>query len=235
MKAIAINNKAFYIGLVLIIGMGAFNFLLFLGDAPLADWDKARHGVSAYEMLQSGNFLINTYEGVPDYWNAKPPLGSLSIAASYKLFGFSKFGLRTPSALVSLVTVLMSTLFAGYRLSRPTGLIAAGIMVTLYNFFPHNVRNGDADALFIMFNTAAIICALSANLKNQRWIYCSFLFLALAFLSKSFHAAPAALIVLILLIWNCGWKRLFTLSNIALSCVCGLLPLLAWVLLRYAL
>ena len=52
----------------------AGGFLLFtnLGEATISDCDEARHGVNAYEMMQSGDYVVTTYRGHTDYWNLKP-------------------------------------------------------------------------------------------------------------------------------------------------------------------
>ena len=51
-------------------------FLLFynLGNNSVENWDEARHGISAYEMLKNDNYMINTFNYTPDLWNLKPPL-----------------------------------------------------------------------------------------------------------------------------------------------------------------
>lgn len=66
-------------GAVLGAAAGAFDsggFLLFtnLGETGISDCDEARHGINAYEMMQSGDYVVTTYRGEPDYWNLKPPL-----------------------------------------------------------------------------------------------------------------------------------------------------------------
>ena len=49
----------------------AGGFLLFtnLGEAGISDCDEARHGINAYEMDQSGDYVVSTFCGEPDYWN----------------------------------------------------------------------------------------------------------------------------------------------------------------------
>lgn len=45
-----------------------------LGNMPIYDWDEARHGVNAFEMLKQNNFIANFYQGEIDYYNLKPPI-----------------------------------------------------------------------------------------------------------------------------------------------------------------
>ena len=45
-----------------------------LGSLPLREWDESRQAASAYEMYESGNYLVATFDHKPDLWNTKPPL-----------------------------------------------------------------------------------------------------------------------------------------------------------------
>ena len=76
--------------------MLAAGVLLFgrLSAARLEDYDELRHGQNAYEMLQSGDYIVHTYHGEADYYNCKPPLGLWIITLGYRLFGYNLLGLR---------------------------------------------------------------------------------------------------------------------------------------------
>ena len=72
MKTLWYNNSVLWI---LILGLFCgINVFFLLGNVPVEAWDEARHGVSAYEMLVSHAWIVNTYRGEVDYWNLKPPL-----------------------------------------------------------------------------------------------------------------------------------------------------------------
>ena len=92
--------------------MTAFLCFRCLGIKAIDSWDEARHGISAYEMLKNGNFLVNTYLNEPDYWNVKPPVSFWSIMAGFTLFGYTSVGLRFFSALAYLITTVVTGLFA---------------------------------------------------------------------------------------------------------------------------
>lgn len=70
------------------------NVFVLLPAPRIYDWDEARHGITAYEMIKRGDFLTNTYMGEMDYWNTKPPLSFYPLIAGYKFFGFNNLGLR---------------------------------------------------------------------------------------------------------------------------------------------
>ncbi|MDR1398202.1 MAG: glycosyltransferase family 39 protein, partial [Desulfarculales bacterium] len=216
--------------------MGAlslFNFFFLLGDEIIRDWDEARHGVSAYEMAVSGNYIVNTYNFQADYWNAKPPLSLWLTALGYEIFGFNTFALRFFSALCSTVTVLITVIFTGRKLSWAAAFIAGGVLLTLDSFiFEHNARSGDPDAIFILFSTGAILGAILS--RGRIWpVYASAFLLSLAFLTKSFHMLSPLLTVLILLALNHG-KKLFRLKVGVGFLLSALIPSLVWALLRYS-
>ncbi len=73
-----------------------------LGKNPLNEFDEARYGVNAFEMMQNGDY-INLYFGQkPDTWVFRPPLWSWCIIISYKIFGYNAWALRFPAALCTL-------------------------------------------------------------------------------------------------------------------------------------
>lgn len=43
-------------------------FVLFnnLGNNAIADWDEARHGINAYEMVKSNDWIVSSYQYEPD-------------------------------------------------------------------------------------------------------------------------------------------------------------------------
>ena len=136
--------------------MTAFLCFRCLGIKAIDSWDEARHGISAYEMLKNGNFLVNTYLNEPDYWNVKPPVSFWSIMAGFTLFGYTSVGLRFFSALAYLITTVVTGLFAR-RYGKLTSLLVMAFLCA--NYFPfkaHLVRAGDADSLYLLFCTLAI-------------------------------------------------------------------------------
>ena len=77
----------------------------------VASWDEARHGISAYEMIQNKNFIVNTYNYDVDYWNLKPPFSFYGIMLGFGIFGFSVRGLRLYSALSYFMICIICALF----------------------------------------------------------------------------------------------------------------------------
>ena len=97
-----------FAGLAVFAAMLCF---LHLDVGYVASWDEARHGISAYEMIQNKNFIVNTYNYDVDYWNLKPPFSFYGIMLGFGLFGYSVMGLRFYSALSYFLICILCTLF----------------------------------------------------------------------------------------------------------------------------
>jgi 4-amino-4-deoxy-L-arabinose transferase-like glycosyltransferase len=141
---------------------GKVGFLLFLtilalslpqaALLPLLDRDEPRFAEASREMLQSGNYVVPTFNHEPRY--AKPPLIYWCQALCFEIFGENAFAARLPSLLATAGTA--SLLFAwGVGLGQSSiGLIAA----LSYAFCLQVVQQGrvaTADALLIFFMTLA--------------------------------------------------------------------------------
>lgn len=93
------QDALYWVLLLALLTAGGFLLFTNLGETGISDCDEARHGINAYEMMQSGDYVVTTYRGEPDYWNLKPPLTDYCIMLGYRLFGYNALGLRFYSAL----------------------------------------------------------------------------------------------------------------------------------------
>ncbi len=228
---IRLVEKYYWFFFALLCALCAFLCFRCLGVGVVDSWDEARHGVSAYEMLQNGNFLVNTWCGEADYWNVKPPLSFLTVAAGFALFGYNAVGLRFFSAFFYLITTTISGLFA-----RRYGKLASLLTMVFLcaNYFPfkaHLARSGDADSLYLLLFTLAMLAMLKIR-DDQRWLYVCGLCFSLAFLTKSFHALMIAAVGGLFLLLSGELKRM-SRKRWALFLSCSLLPILIWAALRF--
>ncbi len=216
----------------LLLAVVAFNCFYRLGQLPALDWDEARHGVSAYEMLKNGNFLVNTYAGQPDYWNLKPPLSFWCIALGYKLFGYNLFGMRFYSALAFSLTALAAGLFARRRYGKTASLAVLLLISCCAPFYRyHFARHGDADALFLLFAVLAVFSAALVR-ENIGYLYACGLLLSLSFLAKSWYALPVLGVIGLYFILS-KRIRLPRAPQWALFALCALSPALLWAAARF--
>ncbi|MNB91803.1 Undecaprenyl phosphate-alpha-4-amino-4-deoxy-L-arabinose arabinosyl transferase [compost metagenome] len=209
-----------------------FNLFYRLGAMPIEDWDEARHGVSAYEMLRKGSYMINTYNYHDDYWNLKPPLSFWSVALGFKVAGFNPLGLRLFSAIAALITIAITALFTRYRYGNTASLLSAAVLATSSQFIlSHSARAGDADALFVLWFTAAVLSLMLTEL-HIRWLYVSGLMFSLAFLTKSWHAGVILVIIVLFMLLT---RRIFQLNlrNMLGLIAASVVPVAVWLGLRF--
>ena len=161
-----------------------------LGSQPLYDWDEARHGQNALEMLRSGDLVNYSYNGKHDTWNAKPPLLIWSVLISYLAFGFNEFALRFPSALAGVVTVIVTSALAKLMVGRAAMWIAFAILVTSRGVFGfHTARTGDMDAFLVAFGMCSVFCwQLFLQRAESKFAFLASTFWGLAFYSKGLAA-----------------------------------------------
>lgn len=190
-QSVARKNKVKYSILLYSTILVALFFSFWrLGDQPLYDWDEARHGQNAIEMLQNGDYVNYFYNGQHDTWNAKPPLYIWAVVASYKLFGFSEFALRFPSALAAAVTILVCVTLS-LRMTHTLGAwLTLLILVSSRGIFGfHTGRTGDMDAFLVCFGLSAVLCWQVFIEEGRRiFVYLAPLLWGLAFLSKGLAA-----------------------------------------------
>ena len=74
--------NAYYALLFLIIFLSFFR----LDQQPIHQWDEARTGVNAVEMLENGDYINLHFGGEPDKIRAKPPLVIWWVAFNFKVF-----------------------------------------------------------------------------------------------------------------------------------------------------
>ena len=198
---------------------------------PINSWDEARHGISAYEMIKNNNYIANFYNGKIDYWNLKPPLSFYTIILGYKIFGFNELGLRFFSGLFYIITSIIISVYLKKK-NCVSSLLSLIFMASLsYVFFMHLARSADADSLFLLLFTIAIISLVKTE-KNERYLYLCGLMFSLMFLTKSFHSLFLVPIVFLYLLFTKGFIRI-KWYRIIIFILISIIPILIWGLFRY--
>ncbi|MCI5956222.1 MAG: glycosyltransferase family 39 protein [Clostridiales bacterium] len=231
-RGLSARRAAYWVLLALLLTAGGFLLFFNLDGAALSDCDEARHGVSAYEMLQSGDYVVTTFDGEPDYWNLKPPLSEYLILLGYQLFGFGATGLRFYSALSVMLMMLILSLWLKRRYGGVASLTALLVLLGCEWVYGHHFgRAGDADALMMLFYVIAMLFMLESG-RDVRMLYGSAICFGLAFLSKSWHAAmiPATCFAYVCVT---GQIRKLRVKNYLLLILLGVLLILPWAVARY--
>lgn len=204
-----------------------------IGCVPIQNYDESRHGVSAYEMLQTGDPIVTTYNYETDYINLKPPLSEYIIALGYRIFGYNTLGFHFFSGVSWIVIAIGYTIYAHRRMGKKSAiwvLFTFSAMRKLYEH--HGPRTGDADAIFLLFFAYGLLFLICYNEGNVKYLYGSCLCFSLCFLSKSLHAGVLAVpIVAYVFLYDRkifkNWKRIL----ICLTCALG--PIAVWAVFRY--
>ncbi|MCH5279854.1 MAG: glycosyltransferase [Lachnospiraceae bacterium] len=226
------GERAYQIAFVLLFLWLAFLCFYKLDVKYVDPWDESRHGVNAYEMLKEGHLIESTYLYETDYYNLKPPLSMWSIMLSMIIFGKTVFAMRFPSVLFYLILALAAAGFLKKRYGRSAALLClAFLSANTTPFLAHMVRAGDADSLYTLLFTLAMLCMMNIR-KNQKNLYACGLLFALAFLTKSFHAGVIVVIGGLYLLFTGELKRMKPLVWLKFI-ASAMLPIGIWAGLRY--
>lgn len=208
--------------LIILIVLGVFTLLPFLGMTDFNTKGAPREAVVSYTMLETGNWVLpRNYGGDIAF---KPPFFHWSIAAvSSVLGGVTEYSSRVPSALALIVMMAGIYLFYSKRKNPTVALLTAGIAFTCFEVH----RAGFAcrvDTVLTVFIVLAILQFYQwyeKELKGIPWL--AVLFMSCATLTKGPVGIILPCMVIAVFLWiKIGrfWKVSFTLAGIALlACV----------------
>ncbi|MGC8964745.1 MAG: ArnT family glycosyltransferase [Brevinematia bacterium] len=223
------NYKYFFILVVLVSG---FNILWGIWDVPVQEWDESRHGVNAFEMLSNHRWYANYYDGKPDYWNLKTPLGSWLILTSYSIFGVNPFSLRFFSSLSALVLVVLVMIFAKRKFGSEVSLLSGFVLSTTISFVHfHGARTGDFDAIFTLLVFLSLLFA-DKSVESKNYFYLSVLVFPFSFLLKSFASIMVILVIAFYYFYGKMYKKLKIYEYFILFLI-ATLPILFWAYHRW--
>lgn len=196
------------------------------------NFDEARHGISAYEMLNKKQYIVNTFLYKNDYWNLKPILSFLPIMLGFKIAGINMLGLRLFSCISTLLTIIVVTIYTKYKHGKLASLISFTLLTTNVQYIIyHCSRSAEADAVYILFFTLSVIC-ISLWERKIFFIYLSALFCSFAFLTKSFHVISLIAILGAYLFLSGNFRKL-RISQWLLLLLSFVVPILLWGSLRF--
>ncbi len=196
------------------------------------EWDESLYATSAYEMLESGNWVVTTFDGATDYYNSKPPLNVWLIALSMKAFGPSLTAMRLPSIVAAWLTVAVLLLWATRRFGSQVALLAGAVLATCFGFLHvHSGRSDNPDALMTLFLLLIVVVLDASSERPWRRIWLGPL-LSGVFLLKGPAIFMPVLLVLIIETQRQMDRRSRWLPLIV-ALLIGAIPVLAWGVLRW--
>ncbi len=170
--------------LFILVVIPVFGYLNYL---PIRLWDESRIAINAMEMYWNNNFIVTHYMGKADLWNTKPPMLIWLQVTSMHLFGLNEFALRLPSAIANFFILVLIIIFSEKYLKNiwiaPLWVLVFISSQGLVNI--HSSRTADYDTLLSFVNFVYLISFyLYIENKNKRYLYYTFVFITLSFLTK---------------------------------------------------
>lgn len=155
---------------ILIILLATFLRFYQLGSLPSSYTpDEVAQGYTAYSILKTGkdewnNSFLLSFRSFGDY---KPPIQTLLMIPSVKLFGLTPFAIRFPNALFSILTIIFTYLLALTLFKdKKIALLSIFLMAVSPWFLPMSRIALEAN-LIIFFITSATYFLLKAQEKNN--------------------------------------------------------------------
>lgn len=210
-QELRINPWILMLAFTLLVGPFALNFHMHYPD-------EIYYRDAAVKMLQNGNYLT-TYLGSGELRFKKPILTYWAVLAGFKLFGVNEFGSRIFFLLSGAMTVgltfwLGKILFRNEKIAGISALIMAANPVLILSS-----GRSIPDVLLVLTMTISALgfagLLRDGDQASKKYIWLTYLGLALAFEVKGLPAAALGGIGLIFLLTN-PWKRVSwkTLLNI---------------------
>ena len=221
-------SKKYWFGLWLVAAVLLFTYN---GSLLITDSVESNYALTAKEMVLSGDWLSPQIYG--NYWYDKPIMFYWLTAIAYKIFGFTEFASRFFPAVFGIFGVALAA-FGGKKLySERAGFFSAAILATSLEFFLISKSIVTDSVLFLFFNAALLFFYLGYREQRGRYYYGTYLFCALATLTKGpiGFLLPGLIIFLFLLSQN-SWREVKNMKLFS-GTLLFLLTAVPWYLAMY--
>ncbi|HDR2752224.1 TPA: glycosyltransferase family 39 protein [Enterobacter asburiae] len=215
-----------------VLGMVLLSLLTYnINNSRFADWDESRHIVSALQMLQSGNYIVNKWGAAVDMWNLKPPVSFWSLVITSKIFGISLITMRIPSILSGMLLFAICAYFLNKRYNFIASLCFMLLFISCSKLITyHSFRSADPDAIYLLFIVLSVVI-LSFNCKTRNIAFAAFL-VSLAFLTKSWHALSIGFAFITAYFYQVKDRNL-NFKSFIFPIICVSIPVILWLIARY--
>lgn len=212
--------------LILILLLAIFLRFFKLGNLPNSYTpDELAQGYTAYSILNTGKdeWGSNNWLNLRSFGDYKPPLQTLLMIPSIKLFGLTPFAVRFPNALLSIFTVLLTYLISVKLFkNKRIGLLSALFMAVSPWGLPLSRIALEANLIIFVISLATFLFLKSVSSKNYFLFGLSILFFGLSFFT--YHSAKifTPLIIILLFFYQKLYKnKIFTTILVILfSLIC---------------
>lgn len=149
----------------LLISIFCLSFFINIGGNSLWDGNEGFYAEPAREVVESGNYLIPTYNYQPRF--KKPPLATWIIAFSYQTLGVSEFAERLPIAIAAILTIWITYLLGKLIADKELGIISALVLSTMLKFMIYS-RQYAGDIFLTLFISLTMLYFARAMLETER-------------------------------------------------------------------
>jgi 4-amino-4-deoxy-L-arabinose transferase-like glycosyltransferase len=166
-----VGKRSFWrdVGWVGLLGLILFGFAGFSGR-PLT-MHEARLPQTSREMLWNHEWLLPTSGGRP--WLERPPLPHWLVIGAMKIFGHDDrvWIVRLPSAIMGVVTVLLTVFIATRWFGRGVGIVSGCVLATSLKFYQYaSLAEDDIFLAAIVAAAAALFTQAELSpLKRIKW------------------------------------------------------------------
>jgi len=167
--------------LFILVVMAVFISFFRLGSVTLFDVDEAVFAQATKEMVESGDWITPTYNGVNRY--DKPVFFYWLMAVSYKVFGINEFAARFPSALSGVLLCMAVFLFT-VQFGNAARAFYGSVSFLLSVYFFIYYHAAVTDMALSLFITLSLFSFFLSMKTNRLFIYGFYACSALAFLTK---------------------------------------------------
>jgi 4-amino-4-deoxy-L-arabinose transferase-like glycosyltransferase len=214
--------------------LAVFNVGFRLHLQPVQQWDESLYATSAWEMLQTGEWVGHTFRGQLDYYNTKPPLNIWLIVVSLRAFGLNLVTIRLPSIAATLLSVAVILWWTRRRVGAAASLFAGLVLSSMFAFFyVHAGRTANTDAINTLLIILAVVVVSEAREGRWRLLWLGPIFAAVFLLRGMAVIMPAA-IALVGAAWSRQVRR-DRLAPTAAALALFAVPVAAWLIARYRL
>ena len=210
-------------------GVAALAAILYFANLTVSGYANTYYAMAAQAASQSWSaWFFGSLDASSFITVDKPPLATMVMGLSVRLFGLSSWSILAPEALAGVASVVV--LFLAVR--RSFGTAAATIAGAVMALTPAAVLifrydNPDAVLTLLLVSAAwALLCALDAG--RMRWLALAGTLVGLAFMAKFLQAW--LVLPVFALVWLVaapgGWRR--RVAGLAVSAGAVLVASLAW-------
>ena len=177
------------------VGLGALAAVIYFVNLTISGYANTYYSAAALAASKSWSaWFFGSFDAANFITVDKPPLGTMLMGLSVRLFGLSSFSILLPQALAGVATVLI--LFAVVRHSfGPVAAAIAGVVMALTPVAVLIFRYNNPDALLtLLFVSAAWATFRAIATGRLRWIVLTAVLVGFAFNTKylqGFLVVPA--------------------------------------------